>query len=57
MSMSTVVHHTESDRTIKDIGRLMIEQPVKVAIGIMTWIAIHLDKTRYRSVWRTLNVR
>jgi hypothetical protein len=57
MSMNTVVHHTESGVAIKDIDGSTIEQPPSVMIDITTWIAVRLDKTRCRSVWRTLNVR
>jgi threonine dehydrogenase-like Zn-dependent dehydrogenase len=55
--MNTVVHHTESGRAVKDIDRPKIEQPTSVVIDITTLVAIHLDKTRCRSVWSTLNVR
>jgi hypothetical protein len=56
MFMNTVVHHTESDRAIKDIDGPTIEQPTSVVIDTTTWIAIHLGKRRCKSIWSALNV-
>jgi hypothetical protein len=57
MSVNTVVHHNESDRAIKDIDGPTIEQLTGVVNVITTWIAIRLDRTRCKSVWRALDVR